>query len=359
MRTTLCTAAAAAILALVSAPARAQSDAQDRATARALAQQGSDALDAKDYAKAEDAFRRADALFHAPTLVLGLARAQAAEGKFVEAWEGYNRIILENVTSPPVFAKALDDAKREISSVEGRRSRVTVIVGGSSSPRVTVDDAPLKTAALGVQFFINPGTHTVQASADGFNPATRTFAVAEGKSETVTVTLEPAAAAAPGSAASPAVAPGPAGAAPGTSAAGAPAAGASAPGGPAAAQSAAPGAEAGASKPSHAPAVAALVVGGVGLVAGIATGLIAIGDHSHLESECGHDTCSTQQSQSDLSHYHTVGLVSTVGFVVAGVGAATGIALWFVESGGSHSAPASASVSPYIGIGSVGAVGRF
>ncbi len=80
------------------APAFAQSDAENRATARALAAQGQEQLEAKDYAKAEDSFRRADALFHAPTLVLGIARASAAEGKFVEAWEAYNRIIIEGVT---------------------------------------------------------------------------------------------------------------------------------------------------------------------------------------------------------------------------------------------------------------------
>lgn len=352
MRTTLCTAAVAAILAMASRPAWAQSEAQDRATARALAQQGSDALDAKDYAKAEDAFRRADALFHAPTLVLGLARAQAAEGKFVEAWEGYNRIVLENVTSTPVFAKALDDARREIAAVEGRRSRVTVLVGGAASPRVTLDSAPLKSAALGVQFFINPGTHTVQATADGFNPITRTFAVAEGKSETVTVTLESAAVAAPGAAVPTTAGPESTSAAPG-----APGSGAATPGSPPAAQPASPAADAGVTHPNRAPAIAAFVVGGVGLVAGIAAGLVAIKDDSHLKTECPGDTCVGAGPQSDLSSYHTVGLVSTLGFVVAGVGAATGVTLWLLGNG--HHDSTSASVSPYLGIGSIGAIGRF
>src|SRR5579859_2791773 len=80
----------------------------DKQQARQYYQQGQDALTAKDYKRAEDLFRRGDALYHAPTLSLGLARAQAAEGKFVESWENYHRIVLENVTNPPAFAKALE-----------------------------------------------------------------------------------------------------------------------------------------------------------------------------------------------------------------------------------------------------------
>lgn len=340
MRIPFCAAAVAAMVAGASTSARAQSDAEDRATARALAQQGSDALDARDYAKAEDAFRRADALFHAPTLVLGLARAQAAEGKFVEAWENYNRIILENVTTTPVFAKVLDDAKREIGTVEGRRSRATVTVVGGSSPRVTLDDSPLKSAALGVPVFVNPGTHTIQATADGFNSVARTFSVAEGKSETVALTLEPAA----GSALPPAASPG-TGPAPGATPA------------PAAALSTPPAAEGAADHPSRAPAAVAFAVGGAGLAAGIVAGVLAIGDHSHLKTECPNGTCSGSGPESDLSAYHTVGLVSTVGFIVAGVGVGVGTTLWIFES--KSASRSSAWAAPYVGIGSVGAVGRF
>src|SRR5690242_12546885 len=70
----------------------AQSDA-DKATARELGKEGQAALDKKDFKTAEDRFKRAEALFHAPTLALGLARAYTANGKYVAAQETYNRII--------------------------------------------------------------------------------------------------------------------------------------------------------------------------------------------------------------------------------------------------------------------------
>jgi hypothetical protein len=306
--------------------AYAQPDAENRATARALAGQGQEALDAKDFTKAEDLFRRADGLFHAPTLLLGLARAQAGDGKVVESWEAYNRIIIEAVTSPPAFAKALEDAKKEIGSVEGRRSRVTIAVTGPTSPSVTMDNSPVKSEALGVAFFIDPGTHTVQVSADGFNPATRTFAVAEGQTENVAITLEAAAVAAP-----------------------TPAPAVTAPPPPA-------GGDAGRHGASHVPAIIAFGVGGAGLVAGALTGLIAVGDHNSLKTACPDGKCGADE-QTKLQSYHTMGLISTVGFIAAGVGVAVGTTLWIVES--KKTSPTSASVSPYIGFGSVGAVGTF
>src|SRR5262245_53994993 len=85
MRRALVSLFAAASLAALPAVAHAQASDADKATARMLGQEGQDALDKKDFAAAEDRFKRADALFHAPTLLLGLARAYAGQGKFLAA----------------------------------------------------------------------------------------------------------------------------------------------------------------------------------------------------------------------------------------------------------------------------------
>src|SRR4051794_14717648 len=135
----------------LSAPSFAQSDA-DKATARSLGQEGQTALDAKDFKTAEDRFRRAESLYHAPTLALGLARALAANGKFVAAQETYNRIIREGVApgAPGAFVKAVDDAKNEVNSVSPRIAGVTITVAGPDSPKVSLDDTAVPAAALGV-----------------------------------------------------------------------------------------------------------------------------------------------------------------------------------------------------------------
>src|SRR5207302_4170048 len=93
------------VLVLAVRVARAEATASDRATARVLADEAGEALDQKNYEVAADKFARAEALVHAPTLLLGLARADVGLRKFVEAQENYQRIVREGVTpgAPPAF----------------------------------------------------------------------------------------------------------------------------------------------------------------------------------------------------------------------------------------------------------------
>jgi hypothetical protein len=325
---------------LVSSEALAQSD-SDKATARELGQTGQAALDQHDWKRAEEDFRRADALFHAPTLTLGMARAQAGQGRVVEAWESYHRIILDNNTSSPVFAKALADAQAEIASVEGRRARVTLTATGADNPKVTIDDVPVRVEALGIERMIDPGAHVFKAAADGFRTATQTVTIPEGGVQTVTLTLQKDTGAPVGGAAAVAgVAPPPAGGTP-----------------PPPPASETPSSGGGGSGMKTA-AFVSFGVGGAGLIMGAITGGLAVSKHSTLSGECK-PNCPPQDS-SDLSSYHTMGALSTVGFVVAGVGAAAGVTLFLLAPKGAPSAPATGlHVTPYLGLGSAGAVGSF
>jgi len=157
---------------MASGIAMAQVSDADRATARALARQGYDAQKRGDYAVAADDFERADALVHAPTLLLGLARARTGLGKLVEAQETYERILREGLDAhaPLAFAKAVDDAKREVAALAPRLAWVTIDVRGPSAPSVKMDSAVIPPAAVGVRRACNPGQHTVKAFADGFAP---------------------------------------------------------------------------------------------------------------------------------------------------------------------------------------------
>jgi hypothetical protein len=323
----------------------AQSD-SDKATARDLGQAGEGALDTKDFKRAEEDFRRADALYHAPTLALGLARAQAGQGKVVEAWESYHRIILENVMSPPVFAKALADAQAEIASVENRRARVTITVPGVDAPKVTIDDVPVRAEALGIERFIDPGPRVFKATADGYTSAVQSVTIQEGGVQSVALTLQrgtAATATGPGAAVSLAVQP-------------------TLVPGPIAAPS--PGmvetSSGGGSRMKTAGFVA-LGVGGAGLIEGVITGIVAISKHSTLKNDCNlpGGTCPATDS-SAVSSYQTMGTLSTVGFVVAGVGAAAGTILILLSPKGSTSASVTGlRLVPYIGLGSAGASGTF
>ncbi|HXN33308.1 MAG TPA: hypothetical protein VN894_15660 [Polyangiaceae bacterium] len=345
-------AACASLMGLAAPAAWAQSDA-DRATARTLGVDGQQALENKDYKSAEDRYRRAETLVHAPTLMIGLARALAGLGRFVEAQETYNRIIREGVSpgAPEVFKKAVNDAKREVEGVGAKIGGVTITVhaaGGADVPnaKVVLDGSPVSTASLGVRRSIDPGSHVLQVSGDGFKAAELHFDVTSGGSLDQPVTLEADRSATL----------------------------------PAASETALSGAQAGSSPPAADQASSsssgggargvlpwvALGIGGAGLGVGGVTGLLAMGQHSDLTNTC-HGTICPSSAQSDIDSYHTMALVSTIGFIVGSVGVATGAILLLTQPKAEGASLAQAPppprahlrVVPVIGFGSIGAVGEF
>lgn len=331
--------------------ARAQSEA-DRAQARDLGQQAYAAMDAKDYAKAADLFRRADALYHAPTILLGLARAEAKLGKYVESSEHYHRIVLEGAPpgAPQAIREAIEAAKKEIGDVEGHRAKVTLSVKGPDQPTVTLDGAPMSAAALGVERLVNPGPHAVHVTATGWKDADQSFTVNDGGTAQVSVQMEGAAAAPAGPVPpSPVTTPTPSTA--------------PAPGGE---QAPAPDTTSASSSGGSWKTIGwiGIGVGGAGIVLGAVTGGLAAGKKSTASgSPCASGPCSQSDLstyQSNRDSYYTMGTISTIGFIAGGVLAAGGAALLlFGPHGGSEAAPAAAWVSPYVGPGSAGLTGRF
>src|SRR5690606_207105 len=67
---------------------------------------------------------------------------------------------------------------------------LTIAVKGTDDARVTLDDADVAAASLGVKRAVNPGEHRIRAEAPGFMPAEATVRVAAGAAEEVVLTLE-------------------------------------------------------------------------------------------------------------------------------------------------------------------------
>jgi hypothetical protein len=355
----LCTA-----LALTLAPGRASaqlSDA-DKASARALAQQGQDALEKKDFTTAADRFARAGELVHAPTLTLGLARAQVGLGKWIAATETYYRLLHEPVpaAASPVYTKALADARKELAALEPRVPSVTIVVKGAPSAKVTLDGTPVPSAVLGVPRPVDPGKHAVRAEAEGFAAVEAAFTATERKSEAVTLTLDHAKVATPAAPTPPAVAAK-------TPTGPQPNAGTPPPVGPTDPQKVVD-AIAPPPPPPPPPDVASggstrktlgfvgLGVGGAGLILGAVTGGLAIPKHNALDKACPAGLCTSSQADA-VGNYHLFTTLSTVGFIAGGVLAATGVVL--VVTAPRRAAPASAGVNPVIGAGFAGAQGWF
>jgi len=334
------------------ASALAQTD-DEKITARSLGQEGQAALDKGDAKTAEDRFHRAVMIFDSakapvpPTLLVGYARGAAKSGHYIAAEEAYNRLIRAGLPpgAPAPFVKALEDAKREIESVTPHIARVTINVTGCESPSVTLDGATVPSMILGIKKPVDPGTHEVKASAAGCKAATATFTVEDGKEATSSITLEKEA--------TTNVAPTGTGNTntttnPNTTTSTSTSTSTS---------TTSDTASSGGNGLKIAGFVA-LGIGGAGLIMGGITGGLALGDHGTLANECGADGKSCPSTaKSTIDDYHLMGTLSTVGFVVGGVGVAAGIVMLVLAP--SPKKQNMGWIQPYIGLGSVGAYGQF
>jgi hypothetical protein len=323
--------------------------AQDIAQARQLGQQAQASYDAGNFAESEKLWNAATRLYaQAPTLTLGLARTQAKLGKFVAAQESYNRIIREwanNAAAPQPFKDAVEAAKSEVTAVSAKVATITVTVEGPTNPLVTLDGQAVPSAALGLKRPVDPGPHKIAATADGYKPAEAAFSVAEGGTAAATLKMEKASGAVVAGAAAPAAEPG--------------------------APASEPGADTGGKSSNKTLALVAFGVGGAGLLVGAITGLVAVGKAGDLKDQCNADNKCPATAQDTVDGYKSMGMISTIGFVIAGVGGIAGAVLWFTApkqtatAGGSRYAtvPVShdrgVSLTPYFGGTSAGVTGRF
>lgn len=284
----------------------------DRSTARALATEGLTALEKKDYVTAADRLARAEAILHAPTHLLALARAQVGLGRWVSAQETYRRAVREGAPpgSPAPFLRAVDDAGKELEALGPRVPGLIIELRGPTAAVVLVDGATVPAAAIGVKRPMDPGQHLVRATADGFTPAEATVLSVEGKSDSVILELKAIAPAAPG---------------------------------PITAAAAAPPGDTGAGR--RVGGIVAISLGG----ALVAMGAVMLG----LELSA----CNPNVDPScDPTMTPPYGIISGVGFGLGAAGVITGVVLLATLP---KAPPAKAAILPILGPGFVGVGGRF
>lgn len=325
------------LAALHASPALAQPSDADRATARALATEGHEALVRKDFAIAEDRFRRADALVHAPTLVVDHARALVGLGRLAQAYRRYDLVIREGVAAnaPWAWKRAIKEAEREIQALKPRLAWLTVRVKGPTDPIVTVNDEPVAATELGTTRAVDPGTSTVRVTAEGYVAKEAKVDIDPEKTAEVEVALEPEPVAAAVQEEPPPAPPPPVRRAPPP-------------------------------KPrDDTLAFVALGVSGVGLATGIVTGILALGKRSDIASECPDLKCDPQSQrekdrlEDEASSYRTLGTISGVGFGLGVAAGGVGVALLLMDQNNDPSDGDEASVRPYVTPTSVGVLGRF
>jgi hypothetical protein len=341
---------------LVSRRANADPSDADRATARAMAIEGFKALDDKDFTTAADRFSRADAIVHAPTLLLGLARADVGLGKLVAAQEVYNRLVHEPVAknATKAFLAAVASGKTELAALTPRIAWLTVKVTGGTATDVQIDGVAIPGAAVGAPRPVDPGQHLAIATATGARAESK-VTLSEGQKQTITLELTPVAAAPP-------VAPGvvppvvaPPAVVPPVVAPPAVVAPARQPSFPPPANEPQPVAPRRSVRKTV--TLVSLGVGAAGLVLGVVTGAVAGTIHGSVVGSCPDGRCPADD-QSKVNNYNTMGLVSTVGFIAGGAAGGLGVVL-LVTSPKAPAARVGLTVAPTTGGGMLGAAGSF
>jgi hypothetical protein len=335
-------APACALSLLVTAPAWSQdASAENIAAARALGIQGVQLADAGKCDQAIEKLSRAESLYHAPTILGRLGECQVSVGQLVLGTENLNKVVREQLApnAPQAFRTAQERAKKALDAALPKIAYLTVTVEPRDiKPEVKVGGMAVSSALIGVERPTDPGTHEIVVSAPGYLEAKSSVTLAEAGHQSVTLTLVPDPNAKP--ATPPETIP---------------------PGGtltpPPGAQPPPAAEESGGSKTL---AYVLLGVGGVGIVAGSITGVMAIGAKGDLD--CPEKRCAGNEA-NDLDSAKTIALVSTISFAVGIPAAAVGTVLLLTggskKDTGKHDPRKTFTATPYIGIGEAGVVGTF
>jgi hypothetical protein len=327
--------------------ASAEPTAADKETARGLMADGRAARDRGDLRAALKAFTGADNIMHVPTTGLELARTQAALGQLLAARDTTARVMRfpERPNEPAPFKVARDAATSFNEELDARIPSLKVLVTGApegARPRVTIDGASVPAEQVGQARKVDPGHHVIVARA-GSSEGKQEIDLAEKESKQVSVDLSTPATAG-GEAASP----------------------------PADQETSKEGATA-SQEPSTFPRV--MVYGGfglagAGLLAGTITGAVSLSKTSGIRNsgQCSGDVCGPVE-YDDISSAKTMATLSTVSFIVAGVGAVAGVVGLLMsassaepKSDGPTDVPPTSKgpqVEPWIGLGAAGLRGRF
>ncbi len=265
----------AAVL-LASAPSHAQEQ-RDPAAAEELFRQGRAASEKRDYLNACAKFRESNRLDPAVGTVFNIADCEEKLGRYATSWTLFQEVVQR---------LPADDDRRAIALVrvkglEPHVPMLTVHLATSSRSDVIVhrDGVVLGSASLDTALPVDPGEHVVVVEAPGTQPAQ--FRVGVGEGERAQLEVSVGAPLAPGQGQS--------------------------------------GAADGGSGSPHTAAYVVGAVGVAGLITGVVGGLMVLSHKSTVNDNCQGKLCN-QTGLDAADSGKTWGAVTTIGFVVGGLG---------------------------------------
>ncbi len=272
----------------------------EKETARSLMDDGDRLRAANDLAGALQRYQAAHEIMKVPTTGIEVAKTFAQLGKLVEARraaiETANLPVVEG--EPDVMAQARQEASTLAASLATRIPAAVIQVWPQDAPaNVFVDGVQLPAAARGLPYKTNPGEHTVQVTATGYQAAQQTFQLDEGAQTTVSVNLvaEPVAPTAPAPVTQPALA------------------------------SPAPAPSAPEPARSNTNAYVAFGIAGAGAVVGTVTGLLSLNKASSAKDKCNSDNECPPEAKDDIDSAKSMATFSNIGFGVAIAAGAWGL----------------------------------
>jgi serine/threonine-protein kinase len=303
---------------LGASPARAQSS-DDAATAQALFDAAKKAMEAGDFETACPKFAESQRISPGTGTLTGLALCHEKQGKTASAWAEFLDVATKAQRANQ--AERASFAKQHASDLEPKLSKLTITVDPDTAKlaglAVKRDDQPVRSATWGVALPVDPGKHTIEATANGKQKWTTEIEVGD-QADSKSVSVGPLEDDTTGG------------------------------GGD---KTETKTDDSTTEKAAETPAgdsskrTIGLVVGGVG-VAGIALasyfGIDAISKSSQAKNTCnGGTTCSDPNAQSTMSDAKTSALISDLGFGIGIAAVGVGAYLFFTSnSGGQSSQPA-------------------
>lgn len=164
--------------------------------ARALAAQGAEAFERREFTQALELFQRASAIIQAPTIMLMEARTLVELGRLVEAADRYGATQRMVSVDPAneAFQQAAADAQRELEPLLQRIPTMRVRVAGlgpGETVEIQIDGRKILPQLASVDRPFDPGRHRVDVKGSLGGNATREIALVERAHEDVELTLVP------------------------------------------------------------------------------------------------------------------------------------------------------------------------
>lgn len=335
------TRALAVSLALSSASAAAQPQPTEcTAVAEALFKQARSLFKEAHYAEACPKFAESQRLKPKLGTLLNLAVCHEKLGKIATAWAEYTSAA--TIARRELRKEREEFAREKVAALEKQLARITLRVSAPPADlRLALDDQPLEGAALDTSLPIDPGKHTLTATAPGRTAWSTVIDVPSARADldVPIPALAEAGAPTPTPVATPrAIAP------------------------------SVPIAIVSAPKPGPVEALpparngtrvllyGSFSVGAAGVLLGAITGVVTLTRVDALRDKCTNDRCAADQTD-ELSSVNALANVSNVGLLVGAVGVGVGALLWSRTP--ERATKTAGSLTPTIGPGTFGLRGTF